>query len=156
MKAEQCPFSGKHADAQLSLMHHAACTGCSEGRGNREAAPVVAEVKTMVAQERARSCARISFWKATCVLASLPATVSHLLMTMTHARPSAATSSASRKSCCVTVKRPASASAHSLASSTSATTSDRLRSSGNCPRTASVAQTSTATLTTQTPLHNLP
>jgi hypothetical protein len=38
MKAEQCPFSGEHADAQLSLMHHAACTGCSEGRGNREAA----------------------------------------------------------------------------------------------------------------------
>ena len=41
----------------------------------------------MVAQESARSWDRTSFWNSTCVLASLPATVSHLLTTITHARP---------------------------------------------------------------------
>ena len=52
----------------------------------------------MVAQASARSWLAISFAKSTWLLLSLPATASHLLTTMTHARPSAATSSARRKS----------------------------------------------------------
>ena len=89
--------------------------------------PVLAEVKSTVAQEMARSCARTSSLKVTWLLLVLLGTVSHLLMTTTQARPSSAISSASRKSCCVTVKRSASVSAHSLASSTSAATSERLQ-----------------------------
>ena len=56
---------------------------------------MLAEVKRTVAQERPRSCARTSSLKVTCVLLVLLGTVSHLLITITQARPSSAITSAS-------------------------------------------------------------
>ena len=58
-------------------------------------APVLAEVKRTVAQDRPRSCARTSSLKVTWELLVLLGTVSHLLITITQARPSSAITSAS-------------------------------------------------------------
>ena len=56
---------------------------------------MLAEVKRTVAQDRPRSCARTSSLKVTWVLLVLLGTVSHLLITITQARPSSAITSAS-------------------------------------------------------------
>ena len=69
----------------VSLQHHKA----------RSKPPVLAEVKSTVAQDRPRSCARTSSFKVTWELLVLFGTESHLLITITQARPSSAITSAS-------------------------------------------------------------
>ena len=68
---------------------------CSTASRAASRAPVLAEVKRTVAQDRPRSCASTSSLKVTWVLLVLLGTVSHLLITITQARPSSAITSAS-------------------------------------------------------------
>ena len=94
--------AGPFLPCPLGSSRAVAAAAAAEGRvpcPGQSGVPFLALVKTTEAQETGCSCARTSASKDSIVLLCLSGTASHLLTQMTQARPSAATISASLKSC---------------------------------------------------------